>query len=313
MMFAGCVLDFDAYDPRLGDPSDAGDAGTGGEGGSVETAGSGQGAGAQGGGAQGGGAQGGGNAQCAGADDGTPCGSQVDTECDLPNTCAQGICEDNLVPQGQLCVSCGDDLCKGCESGTCESCSFLTRDELETVYAQDGQADGLMFNVLALKPLRITGLDLNLATGFSGTIEIYTRLGGHIGQEGSPGAWTLLHTSTVTSSGENQPSTLSLDSDAIALGQNQTLGLYVTTTTTAGTNMLYRTEGSAAGRSGRHQRRPLDQVRRAIAVSVQPANGRQALERRRPVRALRLGRAWRDRHITACGKAIGSGIKASAS
>ncbi len=61
--------------------------------------------------------------QCAGQADGTPCGSDADSECDAADTCLDGVCSANVAPDGAPCGDPNDtdcdpaDRCDG--KGTC--------------------------------------------------------------------------------------------------------------------------------------------------------------------------------------------------
>lgn len=247
-IFAGsCVLPWDAYDPRLegsGGTSAQGGTGPGtgggGDGGAPATGGDGGTAGESAGGS------GGAPAVCAGATDGASCGSPSSSECDAPDTCQAELCVSNAAGDGASCSDCGSGFCDACDAGSCRSCA-ATPGALTTVFDSDGSADGIMFDVEALTKLRVTGLSLNLADGFSGPIEVYTNPGGGVGEEEDPNAWTLVFSTNVASEGPDTPTFMAMSGSEIALDAGERIGLYVTSTATAENAQRYLTQGTAAG------------------------------------------------------------------
>lgn len=244
VVVVSCALPWDTYDPRLGDGTGGDDApsvgGSGGEngmnaGGSVATTGGGRSAGG-----------GGGSPECADAADGTTCGSATANDCDAPDSCDQGACVANHVSDGARCDDCSGGFCNGCMAGSCVDCD-LAAGALTTVFANNGSADGLMFNLRALERIRVTGLSMNLATGFTGTVEVYVNPGGHIGDEEDASKWSLVFSDSVTSAGTDTATFMSLATDTIEIAKDEVVGFYVTTVATGANNMLYFTEGLNPG------------------------------------------------------------------
>lgn len=99
---------------------------------------------------------------------------------------------------------------------------------LTTSFNHDNGQDGCMFDIVALNPVIITGVEMNFDPG-TYTIEIYSRPGTHVGFENSAVGWNLEGTTSVTcvAAGQatNIPITLSLNACP-----GQTVGLYVTCT-----------------------------------------------------------------------------------
>lgn len=258
LLVAGsCVLPWDTYDPRIGDETSGG--GADGVGGTSTSVGPGSGGAATGGtssvggeasggqgASDGGGGSGGASGECAGARDGTLCGSAADNDCDAPDTCSAGLCVSNQAADATSCDDCTGGFCGGCASGVCQDCSEVP-ETLPTVFTSSASADGLMFNVEALEKLQITGFSLNLETGFSGEIEVYVNPGGHLGEEENPSAWTQVFQTDVTSAGSDTATFMSLNGNTIEIDAGETLGLYITTIATMNNDQRYLTEGTTAG------------------------------------------------------------------
>ncbi len=168
------------------------------------------------------------------------------SDCDRADACQVGVCEPNLALDGASCGDCASGYCDACSAGTCASC-LSTPGALTTMFEHNGSADGIMFNVEALEKLRITGLSLNLAAGFSGAFEVYINPDGGVGDEEDAAKWTLVFSKDLTSAGTNTPTFMSMAGSELELAAGETLGLYVTSTATAQNAQLYFTEGTTAG------------------------------------------------------------------
>jgi hypothetical protein len=116
---------------------------------------------------------------------------------------------------------------------------------LSTGFTANTSQDGNMFDVQVTSavPLQVTGLALDLATGFQGTILVYAKSGSFAGFESNPAAWNLLDTLNLTSAGTNVPTMT--DPLSFLLPANATTALYITDT--GGFNMLYTTGGASGG------------------------------------------------------------------
>jgi hypothetical protein len=115
---------------------------------------------------------------------------------------------------------------------------------LTTEFASNNQGNGNMFDVqTGPNALTVTAFDLNLKTGFTDTIQVYTKLGTFVGSETNPAAWTLVDTITgVTSAGTDNPTHVNLPT-AFTIGANTLEGLYITTTA----GLMRYTNGTAIG------------------------------------------------------------------
>jgi len=113
---------------------------------------------------------------------------------------------------------------------------------LSTIFNSDNGQGGIMFDVVNLgEQLNISAFDLNLTSG-THAIEVYSISDTWVGADKTPGAWTLLDTGAVTSSGVDSPSFF--DVNDFILEANTSTGFYITTT--SGTGIRY-TVGSASG------------------------------------------------------------------
>lgn len=109
-----------------------------------------------------------------------------------------------------------------------------------TFSSNNGQA-GNMFDVINLiGDVTVTGFDLNLDDG-THTIEVYTKTGSYSGFDTTPGAWSLISTGSVVSSGVNVATFF--DVTDFVLSGFATTALYITADSTA---MNY-TNGSSEG------------------------------------------------------------------
>lgn len=115
---------------------------------------------------------------------------------------------------------------------------------LSTAYFGSSGLAGNMFDVVAVQPVRLDALDVDLDPG-TWTVQVWrvTAGGTFLGHENDPAAWTLLGSSTVVSNGANVPTPLPIVLDTPLLA-GQTLGLYVTVT---GPNVMNSAGGTAPG------------------------------------------------------------------
>ncbi|MBK5284074.1 MAG: hypothetical protein JJE25_01615, partial [Bacteroidia bacterium] len=118
---------------------------------------------------------------------------------------------------------------------------------LNSTFAGGNGQNGNMFDVTALSSIIITGIDQNLNTGFSHTVNIYSHPGSFAGTEATPGAWTLLGSASgITSlgAGIGTPIPIALN---LNISAGQTVALYVTCTNNPGSATVAYTNGTAQG------------------------------------------------------------------
>lgn len=110
---------------------------------------------------------------------------------------------------------------------------------LTTTFQSNNGADGSMFDIRSIHPLRIDGFDLNLDAG-SWDVEIYTTMSGgsHVGLEQDPTGWQLIAAAAdVTSAGVDQPTSLPFQTSLnIPIPCGSQRGFYVTVKAGAGMN-----------------------------------------------------------------------------
>ncbi len=70
---------------------------------------------------------------------GTACGDSTDNPCNGADACDdQGVCLDNVIPEGSVCEGCDGDVCV-CTGGDCGACeTFAPLNEFDTLRAVDG-------------------------------------------------------------------------------------------------------------------------------------------------------------------------------
>lgn len=88
--------------------------------------------------------------------------------------------------------------------------------------------DGIMFDVTATNNATITGIDVNLLTGFTHDVSVYWKVGTHTTSVTNASAWTLEATAAnVTSLGDGVATPLAVPIN-IQIQAGQTIGLYIT-------------------------------------------------------------------------------------
>jgi hypothetical protein len=112
---------------------------------------------------------------------------------------------------------------------------------LTTTFASNNGLNGNMFDIDAVSAITINSFDINLAAG-TDPVAVYYKTGTYVGSETNSAVWTLLGTTTVTSTAANTPTHLPLGGIAIPAGGVD--GLYITTTD--GGTMEY-TNGTTGG------------------------------------------------------------------
>ena len=122
---------------------------------------------------------------------------------------------------------------------------FAQCDPLETIYAENNGQDGIMFDINATVDVTITGFDFNMGDITPYNMEIYFKVGTHVGFEMTPGAWTLVGTAAnVNGAGLNVPTSIPIVLN-VPIPSGQTYAFYITDTGTAA-NLDY-TNGTAVG------------------------------------------------------------------
>ncbi|MFM8918360.1 MAG: hypothetical protein ACKOGP_11575, partial [Bacteroidota bacterium] len=84
--------------------------------------------------------------------------------------------------------------------------------ELGAMAGGNGCSGGNMFNVTPNLSVAVSGFTMNLsvATGSSTPVKVYYRTGTYVGNQATPGVWTLHETVNVTAAGANTPTTVNL-------------------------------------------------------------------------------------------------------
>ncbi|HRY98182.1 MAG TPA: hypothetical protein P5550_03905, partial [Bacteroidales bacterium] len=114
-----------------------------------------------------------------------------------------------------------------------ESLRGTGRNSLLTTFARGELWHGSMFNLSAKRSIVIDSLYIN-AWG-SGTVEIYTRVGGYTGYELQCDAWRLHGSAEVTTSGAGASTLVAIDN--LHITEGQVMGLYVTMNEASGLYM----------------------------------------------------------------------------
>ena len=149
----------------------------------------------------------------------------------------------NNVDFRQVCITPG--TVNGSVTQYCE----YDRSCLTTFFAADRRADGNMFDITNSGTTKITisSLEVNLLSG-THTVEVYytTSASSYSGETINPGAWTLLGTTTVVSSGPDLRTTVNIS--GLTVLPLQSKGIYVTATN--GDFPLLYTEGTSSYNDG---------------------------------------------------------------
>ncbi|MDQ3109379.1 MAG: SprB repeat-containing protein, partial [Bacteroidota bacterium] len=111
-------------------------------------------------------------------------------------------------------------------------------------YNTNNAQRGIMFDITALNNITINCFEVNLAPGTT-NIEIYYKIGTHVGFTTTPGAWTLIGNATVASAGTNVPTSVPITLN-VAVQTGCTVAFYVTRTVAGGPSVNY-TNGTAVG------------------------------------------------------------------
>ncbi len=125
----------------------------------------------------------------------------------------------------------GSILCDEAGGGSC------TQDDITTLFAQNNQFAGNMFDVTAgAEDILIEGFDINITAG-PATISVYSRPGTYVGFEGNSAGWTLMGTDVVNGVGTDSPTNVNIGGLTIPAGQ--TYGMYVTVSDYPSVSMNY--------------------------------------------------------------------------
>ncbi len=99
---------------------------------------------------------------------------------------------------------------------------------LSTTFDGLNLADGFMFDVIATRPLQITGVQFAFASlPLTDTFEVYSKSGTHVGSETVPADWTLVGAGSITTSALNVPTPILLLSNPITIPGGTGAAIYV--------------------------------------------------------------------------------------
>lgn len=119
---------------------------------------------------------------------------------------------------------------------------------LPTVFSGGNGQDGNMFDVTAINSVIIESFDGNLddaaGGGAGGNMEIYYKVGTHVGFETNAGAWTLIGTAFVDPTGVGIPTAIPVNIN-LTIPAGQTYAFYITGNNTG--NDVDYTDGTAFG------------------------------------------------------------------
>ncbi len=163
-------------------------------------------------------------------------------------TCLSGLleCPQSVNPTTEICGNFLDEDCDGTADNGCG----CTPGSMTTTYVSNNGLDGNMFDVVALNNINVLSFDGNFNVG-THTVEIYYKVGTHVGFETTSSAWTLLGSTSLTSNGDDVATPIPI-SMSLSIPAGQTYAFYITTTTgginyTNGTTLgaVYVQDGSA--------------------------------------------------------------------
>ncbi len=99
---------------------------------------------------------------------------------------------------------------------------------LTTTFGGVNSADGFMFDVIAARPLQITGVQFAFASlPLTDTFEVYGKSGTHVGSELVAANWTLAGAGSITTSALNVPTPILLLSSPITIPGGTGAAIYV--------------------------------------------------------------------------------------
>lgn len=118
-------------------------------------------------------------------------------------------------------------------------------DNLTTLYAENNGLDGAMFDVVATSAITIECFDANFDSGTMG-IDIWYKVGTHVGFESDSTAWTFVGAATgITSAGPDNPTSIPIDVD-VAIPAGATYAFYISNLNGTDPNINY-TDGTTLG------------------------------------------------------------------
>ncbi|HTE54787.1 MAG TPA: hypothetical protein VK698_28230 [Kofleriaceae bacterium] len=165
---------------------------------------------------------------------GTACGSNGDTDCDDPDSCSSGACAPNPEVDGTACYDCpaGMGLCDTCVSAACGDgplCDLGNAGNLATTFPGGNSQNGNMFDLVAANAVTITSFEARPSSAT--TVEVYFKVGTHIGSESTAGAWTLIGSAAVAAAPAGATVAVPIPID-VTIPAGQTYAFYVTTNDT---------------------------------------------------------------------------------
>jgi gliding motility-associated-like protein len=122
--------------------------------------------------------------------------------------------------------------------------SCASSNNLALPYNTNNAQRGIMFDITAVTNITINCFDVNMATGTSG-VEIYYKVGTHVGFTTTPGAWTLIGSANVTGNGNNVATAVPIAVN-VSVTAGCTVAFYITRTQGGGPTVLY-TNGTSVG------------------------------------------------------------------
>ncbi|MBW2938435.1 HYR domain-containing protein, partial [Aureisphaera sp. CAU 1614] len=158
------------------------------------------------------------------------------------------VCTDftaQLDATGNVTVFPGDvaTATDNCPTVTLEFGAPAINGSLTTTFASNNGQSGNMFDIVALNDITIESFDINMDSGVTDDVEVYFKTGPYLPSVNTPGDWTLVATTNVTSVGTDVPTPLNLNL-GINVTAGQTVAFYVTLTSTTAINY---TNGSTTG------------------------------------------------------------------
>lgn len=97
-----------------------------------------------------------------------------------------------------------------------------------------------MFEISVEEFITVKAFEVNLRTGFTGVVEIYTLLGTFVGSEQNAAAWTQIARTFVTSQGERNPTSIPASVvTPVSITPCETRSFYVTITDTTANDLRY--------------------------------------------------------------------------
>ncbi|MBW2456941.1 MAG: hypothetical protein JRI68_20675, partial [Deltaproteobacteria bacterium] len=141
-------------------------------------------------------------------------------------TCLSGSlqCPQSVFPTSEVCTNGLDEDCNGTADDGC-GCA---PGNVTTTYVSNNGKSGNMFDVVAVNNINVLSFDGNFNAG-THTVEIYYKVGTHVGSEANAGAWTLIGSTSLTSNGADVATPLPIPM-SVSLPAGQTYAFYITTT-----------------------------------------------------------------------------------